>query len=452
MPRVLVVDDELGVREALRMLLRDEYDVLFAENVDVALVTLDAERPDLVILDLVMPGRGGLEFLEALPERANTPPVVVLSATRTIDTAVQAMKLGAVDFITKPFDADALRLKLRQLLEHRALEEEVARLRDTIAQRNRLGELIGGSEAMREVFRLIERAAESRATVLLTGESGTGKELAARAVHQLSARREHAFVAVNCAAIPESLLESELFGHERGAFTDARERRIGKFESASGGTLFLDEIGELAPAVQAKLLRALQDQMIDRVGGSEPIQVDVRVIAATNRDLRRAVDDGRFRADLFYRIHVLPITLPPLRERREDIPLLADAFLARACRETGRPALALGATVKRSFQHYPWPGNVRELENALERAVALGEGDVIETRDLPDEIRRAAEAEALGHAVRSGELDLEAAIARFEAGLIREALADANRNQTRAAERLGITRRLLKLKMDRYAL
>ena len=452
MPRVLVVDDELGVREALRMLLRDEYDVLFAESVDVALAKLDAERPDLVILDLVMPGRGGLEFLEALPERGGAPPVVVLSATRTIDTAVQAMKLGAADFVTKPFDADALRLKLRQLLQHRALEEEVARLRDTVAQRERLGDLIGGSEAMRAVFRMIERAAESRATVLLVGESGTGKELAARAVHSLSARRERPFVAVNCAAIPEPLLESELFGHERGAFTDARERRTGKFEAASGGTLFLDEIGELAPAVQAKMLRALQDQVIDRVGGTESIQVDVRVIAATNRDLRRAVDEGRFRADLFYRIHVLPIELPPLRERREDISLLAEAFLARACRETDRPALTLDPAARRALQHYAWPGNVRELENALERAVALGEGDVIQVTDLPDELRRAADAEALRQAVRAGDINLEAAVAQFEAELIREALAETAGNQTRAAERLGMTRRLLKLKMDRYAL
>jgi transcriptional regulator with GAF, ATPase, and Fis domain len=288
--------------------------------------------------------------------------------------------------------------------------------------------------------------------VLLVGESGTGKELAARAVHSLSARRERPFVAVNCAAIPEPLLESELFGHERGAFTDARERRTGKFEAASGGTLVLDEIGELAPAVQAKMLRALQDQVIDRVGGTESIQVDVRVIAATNRDLRRAVDEGRFRADLFYRIHVLPIELPPLRERREDIPLLAEAFLARACRETDRPALTLDPPARRALQHYAWPGNVRELENALERAVALGEGDVIQVTDLPDELRRAADAEALRQAVRAGDINLEAAVAQFEAELIREALAETAGNQTRAAERLGMTRRLLKLKMDRYAL
>jgi DNA-binding NtrC family response regulator len=461
MPRVLVVDDEAGVRESMRMLLHDDYTVSLASGVDEALAVLAIETPDLVILDLVMPGRSGLELLEELRERNGMPPVVVLSATRAIDSAVAAMKLGAADFLTKPFDVDALRLKLRQLLKHRALEEEVVRLRDAIAQRDegsgghrrdRLGGLLGASQAMREVFRLIERAAESRAPVLLSGESGTGKELAARAIHDLGGRRAGPFVAINCAAIPETLLESELFGHERGAFTDARERRVGKFEAASGGSLFLDEIGELAPAMQAKLLRALQEQSVDRVGASESIPVDVRVIAATNRDLHRAVEEGRFRSDLFYRVHVLPIALPPLRERRGDIPLLTEAFLARAAEGRGGEPIRLGDDARQALAGYSWPGNVRELENALERAVALGEGGVITAADLPEEIRHGAETEGLAEAVRNGALDLEAAVARFETRLIREVLVRTGRNQTRAAKQLGITRRLLKLKMDRYAL
>ncbi len=441
MPRVLVVDDEAGVRESLRMLLRDDFTVSLASGVDEALEGLDIESPDLVILDLVMPGRSGLELLEEIRERSGMPPVVVLSATRGIENAVAAMKLGAADFLTKPFDADALRLKLRQLLDRRALEKEVIRLREAVARgdasvgsdrRDRLGRLIGASEAMGAVFGLIERAAESRAPVLLSGESGTGKELAARAIHDLGERRAGPFIAINCAAIPEALLESELFGHERGAFTDARERRIGKFEAASGGSLFLDEIGELAPAVQAKFLRALQEQSVDRVGSSESIPVDVRVIAATNRDLRRAVEEGRFRSDLFYRVHVLPIALPPLRERREDIPLLAGAFLARSAEGLGCDPIRLSDDARRALTSYSWPGNVRELENALERAVTLGEGGIITAADLPEEIRSGAETESLTEAVRSGALDLEAAVARFETRLIREVLERTGRNQTRA--------------------
>ncbi len=452
MQRVLVVDDEPGVRESLRMLLRDEYEIECADGVDAALRSIADTTPDLVLLDLVMPRRSGLDLLEVLRDHGGGPPVVVVSATRMIDAAVEAMKLGAADFITKPFESSALHHQIRQILERSDLEREVARLRDEVAERSELCGLLGASPAMREVFRWIERAAEARAAVLVTGESGTGKELAAHAIHTCGPRAEGPFVAVNCAAIPETLLESELFGHEKGAFTDARERRIGRFEAASGGTLFLDEIAELAGPLQAKLLRALQEQTIDRLGGSQPIRVDVRVIAATNRDLRREVERGGFRSDLYYRINVLPLALPPLRERREDLVMLATRFLERGREEMGRGPTSLSPEVRRAFQDYEWPGNVRELENVIERAVALSDGDRVELADLPDELRQATRVRSLGDAVRSGALDLESAVAEFESGLIREALAHTSGNQTRAAERLGITRRVLKLKIDRYRL
>jgi DNA-binding NtrC family response regulator len=299
MGRVLVVDDEAGVRESLRMLLKDDCEIVAAGCVSDARRALDDTPPDLVLLDLIMPGGSGLKLLEELSGREHAPPVVVLTATKTVATAVEAMKLGAADYITKPFEVEALRIKVRQLLEHRALEEEVVRLRDEVSGRTRLGRMIGRSSAMQDVFHALRRVAPSRANVLISGESGTGKELAARAIHDLGERSSGPFVVVNCAAIPETLLESELFGHERGAFTDARERRIGRFEAASGGTLFLDEIAEMAPALQAKLLRALQERSIERLGASQPIEVDVRFVAATNRDLERDVDEGRFRADLY---------------------------------------------------------------------------------------------------------------------------------------------------------
>ncbi len=449
MARVLVVDDEPGVQESLRMLLKDTCEVATAGHVEAALQAIAAAPPDLILLDLVMPGRSGLDLLAELAERGVRTPVLVLTATKTVATAVEAMKLGAADYVTKPFEVDALRIKVQRLLEQRALEAEVVRLRDEVSRRTQLGGLIGRSDRMQEVFRAIERVAQSRASVLLTGESGTGKELVARAIHELGPRAAGPFVALNCAAIPETLIESELFGHERGAFTDARERRIGKFEAASGGTLLLDEIGELAPSVQAKLLRALQERSIERVGGSAPIPVDVRVVAATHRDLEREVAAGRFRADLYYRIHVVPIALPPLRERREDVRLLAEHFLARAAAETGR-RLQLSPAAQNALERYPWPGNVRELENAIEHAIALAEGERVEVTDLPPAVAQSERVGALQDEVRAGRLGLEDAVARFEMDLIVEALTAAGWNQTRAAESLGVTRRLLKLKMDRY--
>ena len=452
MSRVLVVDDETGVRESLRMLLKDDCEVVTADGADAGLRALAEMPADLVLLDLVMPGKNGLEFLEELSERGDAPPVVVLTATKTVSTAVEAMKLGASDYVTKPFEVEALRIKVRQLLEHRELAREVVRLSDELEERTRVGDLLGRSGAMREVFRHLERVAPSPATVLIRGESGTGKELAARAIHELGERATGPFVAVNCAAIPEALMESELFGHERGAFTDARERRIGKFEAANGGTLFLDEIAELPSPLQAKLLRALQERVIERVGGDGPVPVDVRIVAATNRDLEREVREGRFREDLYYRVHVVPITMPPLRDRREDVRLIAERLLARIREQAGRGPKRISRDAIAALERYPWPGNVRELENAIERAVALADGECIDVRDLPAEVLDATRTEALREAVRGGALGFEDAVARFEQQLVRESLARSGGNQTRAADQLGITRRLLKLKMDKYGI
>ena len=452
MPRVLAVDDEPGVRESLRMLLKNDCEVVTAASVEEALAQFEQAPPDLILLDLIMPGRNGLDLLTELQGQPNAPPIVVLSATKTVATAVEAMKLGAVDYVTKPFEVDALRIKVRQLLERRALENEVERLRAQVEGQDRLGGLLGRSERMQEVFRTIRRVAPARATVLIRGDSGTGKELVARAIHDQARDEERPFIAVNCAAIPENLIESELFGHEKGAFTDARERRIGKFEAASGGTLFLDEIGELAAGVQAKFLRALQERHIERVGGTQSIEVDVRVIAATHRDLERDVAEGRFRRDLFYRIHVVPIQLPSLAERREDIPQLAHHFLARAREETHQGPERISREALGALQRYAWPGNVRELENAIEHAVTLAEGELLELDDLPTALVRSGRMEALRDAVDTGHLGFEDALRDFERELLVDALEHAGWNQTRAAERLQVTRRVLKLKMDRHGL
>jgi DNA-binding NtrC family response regulator len=450
-PRILVVDDEPGVRESLRMLLKAEFEVETAGDVNSALKIIDSAPPRLVLLDLLMPGRNGMELLGELQSRGLHIPVIVLTATKTVATAVEAMQRGASDFLTKPPELDALRIKVRQLLAHSELEEEVARLRDEIEERHRLGELIGRSPAMHEVFRAIERVATSRASVLISGESGTGKELVARAIQQLSPRHDGPYLAVNCGAIPHHLIESELFGHERGAFTDAVDQRIGRFEMASGGTLLLDEIGELEPAVQVKLLRVLQERCIERVGSSESIEIDVRILAATNRDLETEVEAGRFRPDLYYRINVVPIRLPPLRDRREDIKLLAESYLARAAAEAKRE-LQLAPTTLAALRAYAWPGNVRELENAIEHGLALCTDDTIEVTDLPESVVRGGLSESLREDWRSGRVDFAETVSRFEGELLREVLERANWNQTRAASELGITRRVLKLKMDRFAL
>ncbi len=447
MPRILVVDDEPGVQESLRMLLKSEGDVTIAGDADAALREVALATPDVVLLDLVMPGRSGLELLAELSERGVRAPVIVLTATNTVNAAVEAMKRGAADFITKPFELEALRIKVRNLIEKSKLQEEVERLRDEVEERQQLGGMIGRSEVMRAIFRNIERIAKSEATVLVTGESGTGKELVAHAIHDLSSRAGGPFITVNCGAIPRELIESELFGHEKGAFTGATDRRIGRLESAHGGTLFLDEIGELDLAIQVKFLRAIQERSFERVGSSTTITVDLRIVTATNRDLAKEVAEGNFREDLYYRVNVVPVQLPALRERREDIRLLAQTFLARAGAEKKLTAAALG-----SLEGYNWPGNVRELENAIEHGLALGDGDTIDQQDLPISIGRTGQAEALREQWRQGERSFDETVVRFETEILHESLESHHWNQTRTANALGITRRVLKLKMDKLGI
>jgi DNA-binding NtrC family response regulator len=454
--RVLVVDDEPGVRESIRILLGSDYDVEAVASGEEALDAVSRDRPHLVLLDIIMPGMDGMEVLERLKMTDPSLPVVMLTATKTVKTAVAAMKLGAFDYLQKPFDVDELRIVVERATANAALVEEVKRLRSEVRSAFGLRNIVARSPQMQAVLRTVRTVAPLKTTVLITGESGTGKELIARALHAEGPRGDQAWVVLNCAAIPETLLESELFGHERGAFTDAHARKIGLFEQAHRGTLFLDEIGEMSVNVQAKLLRVLEDERFTRVGGTRPIQVDVRVIAATNRNLDRAIQEGRFRADLFYRLNVISIHLPPLRERTEDIPALVAHFLEAKCRALNLPQKRFSREALEAILAYSWPGNVRELENAIERAVILS-GDRLELGpgDLQEQLRLPSSEGPIGSLVPevlSGRRSLGEAVDLFEQTIIERGLALAGYNQTRAAEILGTTRRILKYKIDKLGI
>jgi DNA-binding NtrC family response regulator len=454
--RVLAVDDELGVRESIRILLSTDYDVATVASGDAALEAIQRERPHLVLLDIIMPGMDGMELLERI--RATDPglPVVILTATKTVRTAVAAMKLGAFDYLQKPFDVDELRLIVERATRSAELEAEVKRLRHELRSQGALRAIVGKSPQMQGVLRTIRTVAPLKTTVLITGESGTGKELVARALHAESPRADEPWVVLNCAAIPESLLESELFGHERGAFTDAHARKIGLFEQAHRGTIFLDEIGEMSINLQAKLLRVLEEERFTRVGGTSPLQVNVRVIAATNRNLERAIHEARFRADLYYRLNVISIHLPTLRERGEDIPFLVNHFLESKGRDVGATPKRLTREAMDRVMGYSWPGNVRELENAIERAVILsGDRTELDVADLSDRLRAPAGDGPLGGLITevcTGRRSLGEATDIFERMLILRGLENANYNQTRAAELLGTTRRILKYKIDKLGI
>lgn len=453
-PRVLVVDDELGVRESLRLVLCEGFEVLQAEGGEAALAMVAGERPDVVLLDILMPGLDGLAVLERLRGSRPELPVVMLTATRTLKTAVTAMKLGAFDYVQKPFDLDELRAVVWNASRTSALQREVDELRAEVGRRYQLGNIVGRSAAMQPIFRTVAMVAPQRTTVLVTGESGTGKELIARALHHQSPRSGRPMTAINCAAIPENLLESELFGHERGAFTGADARKVGHFELAHGSTIFLDEIGEMHPALQAKMLRVLETGELMRVGGTKPVSVDVRIVAATNRDLEQAVAEGAFRGDLFYRLAVVSLALPPLRERREDIPLLLRHFGREKAAELGVAERSFPPEAVAVLERYRWPGNVRELENLVERLFILGTGGPVRPEELPEPMRAAAppRQDDRGEAVLRGERSLSEAVDDFERAIIREALARCDWNQTRTAERLGTTRRILKYRMDRLGI
>lgn len=443
--KILIVDDDTSLRRVLEYNLQEEgYEVRTAGTGEEGLKLFDEYGPELLITDLNMPGMGGLTLLAAVKEKAPDTLVIVITAFGAVETAVEAMKLGAYDFITKPFNRDALKLTVRKALQVQWLARENRQLKEELTERAEFRKIIGISRRMEEVFRVIGRVADTEATVLITGESGTGKELVARAIHSQSARRSASFVAINCAAIPRDLLESELFGHVKGAFTGAVRDKTGKFQQAEGGTLFLDEVGELPVELQAKLLRALQEKEVQPVGGSSVQKLDVRVVAATNADLEQAIADGKFREDLYYRLSVIPVHLPPLRERKEDIPLLVRHFAAK---HGGGPAVFSPETLE-VLAGYPWPGNVRELENAVERMLIMRNGDVIAPEEVPEKIRTTREKlrECPVVCLPSEGYSLE----QLEREVVIEALERNGWNQSSAARFLRIPRHTLIYRMEKY--
>jgi two-component system response regulator AtoC len=448
--RVLVVDDEPNARRMLEILLfKLGCEVRTAGDGQAALELLRDSAMDLVVTDLNMPELDGLGLLTALRAEGNAVPVIVVTAYGTVESAVAAMKQGAFDYLIRPLDLDQVELVVRRALDRQRIVRENVFLRDEMDRG--WEEFVGQSEGMRQVYELIRQVAPSRASVLVVGETGTGKELAARAVHRLSGR-SGLFVPINCAAIPAEILESELFGYAKGAFTGAHKDRVGKFELADGGTLFLDEITEMSPALQAKLLRVLQESTIDRLGCNRPIPVDIRIIAATNRDPREAVREGVLREDVFYRLNVFGIQLPPLRERREDIPLLAAHFLEKYGIQLGCGAGGLTEAAGRVLAAYAWPGNVRELENMMERAAVLSRGAPVETRHLPLEVAAPEPSAAPGPApvFAGGDLDLEKQVEALEKRLLAQALAEAGDNKAKAARLLKVSERTLWYKLKKY--
>ena len=444
---ILVVDDDAGVRESFRLILEDHYDVLDVADGPQALDTLRSSQVDLVLLDIRLPDMDGIEVLERMKAIDDGVEVILVTAVKTVRTAVAAMKLGAFDYLTKPFEEDELLQLVRRALDTRSLEREVAFLRAERARAQDAEEIVGQHPTMQKLHRTIAQVARTTATVLISGQSGTGKELIARAIHGQGPRRDNAFVAVNPAAIAESLIESELFGHERGAFTGAHARKLGKLELAQGGTLFLDEIGTLRAELQAKLLRVLQEREIERVGGTRSIKIDVRVVAATNVDLKEAVRSGTFREDLYYRLNVVPIEVPPLCERITDVPLLVDHFLRRYSREFNKRVDGLSRDALAALKEYRWPGNVRELENVIERCVVLTEGPVVQLNDLPLDVLLPDHRLEVRQAER---LPLKQAAEQFERQVVLRIMERVKGNQSEAARILGVHRNSLKRMLARW--
>lgn len=447
--RVLLIDDDSRVRASLKMVLEPFYDILQASDGHEGLDMFRKDEPDLILLDVILPGTDGLAVLQTLRMESKMIPVIMLTGTNSVKTAVDAMKFGAADYLSKPFDVDELRIVIDRVLNSSQLEREVKQLRAQVVQRYAFHNLIGKSQSMQEIYLKIEQVADSRTTVLITGESGTGKELVARALHYNSARRERPFIALNCAALPETLIESELFGHEKGSFTDATARRVGQFELANTGTLFLDEIGDLSSVTQAKLLRVIQEREFMRIGGVQPIKVDVRIVAATNKKLEDLVRKGEFREDLYYRINVIALSLPPLRERSEDIPLLAKHFLQKRLEEERRPQIEFGKDALELLTRYSWPGNVRELENFVEQAFIWSQHAAqITPEHLPTLVKSDSRSTSLRDDTLAGRMSLEKAVMEFEREIILDALKRTNYVQTHSANLLGISRRMLKYRMD----
>ncbi len=451
-PQILIIDDERNTRDGLKRALSDTYDVIITDNAKRGLDLVLEKTFDVVLTDLRMPGLDGMRFVKRVQTIANPPICIIFTAYGSVESAVEAMKVGAYDFLTKPINLDNLEIVLQRALESHRLKRENKDLKRELATKYALENIIGESEEMQRVFDNLKQIAAAKSTVLLTGESGTGKELAARALHQLSDRADMPFIAVHCAALTRSLLESELFGHEKGAFTGAVERRIGRFEAADRGSIFLDEIAEIEPSVQVALLRILESRTFERVGGSEPVEVDVRLIAATNRDLKEMVDSGEFREDLYYRLDVINICMPPLRERRADIPLLLRHYLDAFNKENNRNVAQFEPAALELMVAYHWPGNVRELRNTVERLVVMARSDMISVDDVPKKIRDALSAEDLADAIIAGNTDHPLDIDSNEKRLIVQALRECRGNRTAAARKLGISRRTIIRRIQHYGL
>ncbi len=450
---LLLIDDEKNYLLVLETLLTEAgYTVTALNDPETALAFLEESEVDIVITDMKMPRISGREVLERVKKNWPHIPVLIMTAFGSIESAVEAMRYGAFNYITKPFSNDELLLSIQNAAELARAHRQYQLLRESLEDRYGKHQIIGRSRAIRDMLALVDRAGPSRATVLITGESGTGKELVARAIHFSSPRSQEPFVSVNCIALNPGVLESELFGHEKGSFTGAVAMRRGRFEQASGGTLFLDEVGELTPELQVKLLRVLQERRFERVGGSEEIEVDIRIVAATNKDLMPLVQAGTFREDLYYRLNVVHIPIPPLRERREDIPLLVAHFAEKAAKENGIPPKTFSMEALNHLSGYEWPGNIRQLQNVVERCLVLVPGEVITLEDLPAEIRDEEAQFKSAVDLLPVQLDLADTLERIEAALIRRALVRADFVQAKAAELLGISKSLMQYKLKKYSI
>lgn len=450
---LLIVDDEKPTREGLRAALEDKYDVYVAEDAASAMELLEKEHIAVMITDFRLPNEDGMKLIKRAKSLSKPPVCILMTAYGSEELAVEAMRQGADDYIPKGrLQIPELEMRISRALRHQELETENTSLRRVVDSKFGLQNLIGESRVMKDLLETVGQVAASKTTVLILGESGTGKELIAKAIHQLSPRNRHPLVVVHCAALPPALLESELFGHEKGAFTGAHERRIGRFEQAQGGTVFLDEIGEIDQNIQVKLLRFLGERTFERVGSNRTQTADVRILAATNRDLATEVRNGRFREDLYYRLNVVPIKLPPLRERKEDIPLMAHAFLKEFARENDKPVVDFNVDAVECLLKYSWPGNVRELRAAVERAVLLCRGDRITPRELPETLRMPQPLSAAPAASEPSPSQSSLTLKDAEKQLIIRALSESDGNRTRAAEKLGMSRRTLHRKLHTYQL
>ncbi len=444
-PTILIVDDEVNILESFKMFLKYDYNIFTATSGEEALKIVEKGNINLILLDIMLPDFDGIDLLRQIKDINKNIEVIMVTAIKTVKTAIQAMKLGAYDYITKPFNVDEVVSSIEKCLEKQKLVREVTYLRAELSKPFVFDNLVGGSEEMRQLYEMVKEVAKSNTTVLVTGESGTGKELIARAIHFNSPRKDNPFIAVDCATLPDNLVESELFGHERGAFTDANTQKNGRFELANGGTVFLDEIGNLKPDVQSKILRAIEEKEIQRVGGTEIIKVDVRIISATNIDLKKAVEEGKFREDLYYRLNVIPVFLPPLRERKEDIPVLIEHFLKTYNQQFRKKIKGFSPLAMEYLLNYHWPGNVRELRNIVERLVALEKDEIIGQERLPLDILLAYKK---GGKLLPKEISLKIAREEFERQFILGILEKTNWNQSEAARLLGVHRNTLLYKMS----